>query len=79
MEKDNMFLARNEAVEQLKELMGLKDCVMNNALQHAVHWFKGYRDEMLGKDGNIYIPGSARDISYRSGVQQARLDRKENL
>ena len=50
-------------------------CSLDSNLQHLKYMLIGYRDYILTKDEySRYSPGSARDISWRIGLDMAKED-----
>jgi hypothetical protein len=50
------------------------NCGKDANLQHLKHWAEGYRAYILGEFDRMYSPGSARDVSYQMGQEQAKKD-----
>lgn len=49
-------------------------CFVGSNLDHILYTFEGYRAYIIGDREPPYSPGSARDVSWKTGYEQAKQD-----
>ena len=64
-------------MDTLEEIDATLDerCGSDANLQHLRYMFEGYRKRIWGEHHDrVYSPGSAKDVSYKMGVELAKKD-----
>lgn len=56
-----------------------RECGLDANFQHLRHWTEGYIAAVRGVPDPPYSPGSAREVSWSMGVEQATRDRKASM